>query len=69
MQRPNAHDVRRVAVAAFADERTVRRYFADPGRLKPTSRARIADALARLGFATSTPAPSTTTRDDGGRHA
>lgn len=46
----HAHDVRRVAVEACADDRTVRRYLADPERVKSTSRVRIEGALVRLGF-------------------
>ncbi len=43
----NAHEERRVAVAATCDPRTVRRYFA--GRpIRPTSAARIRAALAAL---------------------
>ena len=50
----SAHDARRVAVEAACDPRTVRSFVA--GRLvKGTSRARIADALARLGLTQTVP--------------
>lgn len=45
-----AHEIRQIAVEACADDRTVRRYLADPKSVQSTSRARIAAALARLGF-------------------
>jgi hypothetical protein len=46
----HAHDVRRVAVEACADDRTVRRYLADPASVKSTSRVRVEGALVRLGL-------------------
>jgi DNA-binding LacI/PurR family transcriptional regulator len=46
----SAHDVRRVAVEAYADDRTVRRYLSDPERVRSISRARIEAALVRLGL-------------------
>lgn len=49
-QKLHAHDVRRVAVEACADDRTVRRYLASPASVKSTSRVRIEAALVRLGF-------------------
>jgi DNA-binding LacI/PurR family transcriptional regulator len=48
--RLDAHDIRRVAVEACADDRTVRRYLADTTTVQSTSRARIAAAMARLGL-------------------
>ncbi len=45
----NPHDRRRVAVAAFADDRTVARYLrGEP--VRPSLAARIRDALRRLGL-------------------
>jgi hypothetical protein len=44
----SAHEVRRVAVAACVDPRTVHQYF--EGRAKSTTTARIEEALRVLGF-------------------
>jgi len=44
------HEVRRVAVEAVADDRTVRRYLRNPHSVRSTSAVRIAEALARLGL-------------------
>jgi DNA-binding LacI/PurR family transcriptional regulator len=61
----SAHDVRRVAVESCSHDRTVRRYLADPARVRSTSRARIEGAMVRLGFAVPTAAPDA----NGARHA
>lgn len=52
----NAHDVRRVAVAASVDPRTVRAYLRGD-RTQSTTASRIAEALRSLGF---TQPPDTT---------
>jgi DNA-binding LacI/PurR family transcriptional regulator len=47
------HDIARVAVEAIVDARTVRR-FLDGHRIRPSGRARIEDAMQRLGYAGNT---------------
>lgn len=48
-QRPNAHDVRRIAVAACRETRTVARYL-EGKPVRSTSAASIAAALVALGL-------------------
>lgn len=50
MQKLTAHDVRRLAVAAKRDPRTVRDWYADPDAVRPTSAAALAQAARRLGL-------------------
>lgn len=47
----SAHDVRRVAVEAGVDPRSVRRFLKDQGaNVRSTTAARIGEALRALGF-------------------
>ena len=50
-----AHDIRRVCVAAYVDERTVRAYLRDPSRVRQMSAERIQRALRLLSLDQSTP--------------
>ncbi len=45
-----AHDIRRIAVEAIVDERTVRAYLKDALRVRSTSAARITAAMQSLGL-------------------
>lgn len=50
----SAHDIRRIAVAAMTDPRTIQRYLkGEP--IRSTSKARIEAALAALGFPAAAP--------------
>lgn len=53
----SAHDVRRIAVAAMTDPRTIQRYLkGEP--IRSTSKARIEASLAALGFPAAAPSPA-----------
>jgi DNA-binding LacI/PurR family transcriptional regulator len=54
MDRPSPQEVRELAAAAAVDERTVRRAYQAPERIKEVSRLRVAGAAVRLGL---TPPP------------
>jgi DNA-binding LacI/PurR family transcriptional regulator len=45
-----AHDIRRIAVEAIVDERTVRAFLKDAQRVRSTSAARITAAIRALGL-------------------
>lgn len=45
-----AHDIRRIAVEAIVDERTVRAFLRDAQRVRSTSAARITLAMRALGL-------------------
>ena len=47
----SAHDQRRLAVAAYCDLKTLKRYFADPESVRSTSRSRIERGLVEIGLA------------------
>jgi DNA-binding LacI/PurR family transcriptional regulator len=43
-------EVTKVAAQAVCQRETVRRFFLDPDRMKPATRARVETALRELGF-------------------
>lgn len=56
-RKPTAHEVRRIAVAAAVDPRTVRAFL--EGRpIRSTTESRITDALRLLGLPVTPAAPS-----------
>jgi hypothetical protein len=50
------HQLRQVAVASFANDRTVRQAYADPSRMRESTLLRIGQAARALGLAEPRPA-------------
>ena len=50
MSRPTPQQVRELAAAAIADDRTVRKAYSDPARVKPASLERVIRAAETLGI-------------------